>query len=71
MLFKDIKLNDRFILSDQDNPTQISTGKVWNIVYYPQSKNHLTIVHFDDGLGCAVYGGFNEPIHNFMNYLGG
>jgi hypothetical protein len=69
MLFKDIKLNDRFMLYDQDNDQQ-SIGEVWNIVYLPQSHNHLTIVHFNDDLGTCIYGGLNETIYKFMSYLG-
>ena len=69
MLFKDIKLNDRFMLIDQDNGQQ-TIGEVYNIVYLPQSHNHLTIVHFNDDLGTCTYGGLNEPVHKFMSYLG-
>ena len=70
MLFKDIKLNDRFMLIDQDTEQQ-TIGEVYNIVYLPQSHNHLTIVHFNDDLGTFVGGGLNEPVHKFMSYLGG
>ena len=69
MLFKDIKLNDRFMLTDDDYNMQ-TIGEVYNIVYLPQSHNHLTIVHFNDDLGTCASGGLNEPLHKFMSYLG-
>jgi hypothetical protein len=58
------------MLYDQDTNEQ-SIGEVYNIVYLPQSHNHLTIVHFNDDLGSCVSGGLNEPIQKFMSYLGG
>ena len=70
MLFKDIKLNDRFMLTDDDYNMQ-TIGEVWNITYRPQSKGHLVIVHFNDDLGTCIGGYLNEPIYKFMSYLGG
>lgn len=69
MLFKDIKLGNRFELTDEDYNMR-TIGKVWNITYRPQSKHHLVIVHFDDELGTCVGGWLNEPLYKFMNYLG-
>jgi hypothetical protein len=63
ILFADLKLGDRYILSSEDDPDTKYRGKIVDI--QDKGDGHVT-VQFDDEVGKFTWGNLKDPIHNFM-----
>jgi hypothetical protein len=65
MTFNDLKLGMQFKLYSEDNQLEFSICKILVIYDYSDYRS----ITFDDVNSTTVYGNYEKPLHNFMEFL--
>ena len=66
MLFSDLKVGMRFMLSSEDDDGSEAVECAIIDAHMLENGLGLMVVHFDDALGTSVAGWADKPLHNFM-----
>tara|TARA_B110000908_G_C10264765_1_gene462627 strand:- start:5531 stop:5758 length:228 start_codon:yes stop_codon:yes gene_type:complete len=75
MLYKDVKVGQRFSIMSVDDETVVSEGGVTEVefMYHELINNSITgyiTVQFDDEAETFIWGLPNEPLYDKITFLG-